>query len=63
MIRCSEPVYWGTEQERFRVYSCFWNDGIFLNARHGLLEKEKDGRPKSFHGKGFVRRPKAKLYL
>jgi hypothetical protein len=63
MIRWSEPVYWRTEQERFRTYYRFWYDETFLNARHGMLEKENDGRPQSFHGDGFVLRPKAKLYL
>jgi hypothetical protein len=33
MIRWSEPVYWRTEQERFRIYYCFWYDEGFLNAK------------------------------
>jgi len=33
MIHWSEPVYWRTEQERFRIYYCFWYNEGFLNAK------------------------------
>ena len=45
MIRWSEPMYWTTEQEKFRIYYCFWYDEGFLNAKARIFchEVSNDG--------------------
>lgn len=45
MIHWTEPIHWITEQEKFRIYYCFWYDEGFLNAKARIFchEVANDG--------------------
>lgn len=45
MIRWTGPIFWRTEQEKFRIYYYFWYDEGFLNAKARVFchEVSNDG--------------------